>query len=74
LFQTIQDNPGHVVHQAVQISQTSLHCVLPDCRIAGNQQQQAKQYPQEFSHDCPAKLQKSLNLMLFPSPSIITTT
>jgi hypothetical protein len=49
-----------VVHQAVQISQTSLHCVLPDCRIAGNQQQQAKQYQPGFSHDCPAKLQKSL--------------
>jgi hypothetical protein len=54
-----------VVHQAVQISQTSLHCVLPDCRIAGNQQQQAKQYQPGFSHDCPAKLQKSLNLTIF---------
>ncbi len=24
--------------------------------------------PQEFSHDCPAKLQKSLNLTIFVNP------
>ncbi|HPH80429.1 MAG TPA: hypothetical protein PLS02_06720 [Bacteroidales bacterium] len=65
LFQTVQDNPGPVAEQAVQISQTSLHYVLPDCRITGNQQQQTKNYQPGIFHDCFAKLIKSAKLSTF---------